>query len=109
MVQVTMGDLNAAVLDYSQAIQVNSKDAGVYINRAIAYAALDKPDAAISDYTAAIALEPNNARAYHGRAMARLNRKGAEGEIQSDLKMAADLYQKQGEGKQAKAILELIK
>jgi hypothetical protein len=41
--------------------------------------------------------------------MARLANKGSESEIQSDFKTAANLYQKQGDRTQARAVLSLIK
>jgi hypothetical protein len=41
--------------------------------------------------------------------VARIAQKGDESEIQADFKKAADLYQKQGDRKQATAVRELIK
>jgi tetratricopeptide (TPR) repeat protein len=51
-------DLNAAVADYTKAIEINPKFAAALLNRATALSAQGLADKAISDYSKLIALEP---------------------------------------------------
>jgi lipoprotein NlpI len=61
------GDNENAITDYSQAIQLNPKDAVTLNNRGSAYFAKGQSDRAIADYSQAIQLNPNNAVAFNNR------------------------------------------
>jgi tetratricopeptide (TPR) repeat protein len=61
------GELDEALSDWTAAIQLNPKYAGVYVDRAIVYSKKRNYKLAIGDSTAAIQLNPNNANAYHNR------------------------------------------
>ena len=58
-----------AILEYNQAISLNSSLVGAYINRGLAYAENPNPDydRAISDYSHSVELSPDNAIAYYNR------------------------------------------
>ena len=64
------GNYENAILEYSQAIALNSQNAISYRNRGAAYANLHEYARAASDYSNAIELEPNNELAYIGRGAA---------------------------------------
>ena len=56
---------------YTEAIQLDSKMAAAYSNRALVHLKLSQPEAAEADCTHALELEPNNAKALLRRATAR--------------------------------------
>ena len=64
------GNYENAILEYTQAIKLNSKNTIAYRNRGAAYANLHEYARAASDYSNAIELEPNNELAYIGRGAA---------------------------------------
>ena len=59
-----------AIRCYTQAIQINSKEASYYSNRAACYLSLKKFDKTIDDCNKALALDPNFAKAFRRRALA---------------------------------------
>ena len=61
------GNYNAAISDYSQAIELNPQNAIAYRNRGTAYANLKEYSRASNDFSKVIELEPNNYAAYIGR------------------------------------------
>ncbi|MBW4575010.1 MAG: tetratricopeptide repeat protein [Aphanothece sp. CMT-3BRIN-NPC111] len=61
------GDYQAAILDFDQAIQLNSGWAEAYYNRGLAYAKLEQYQKAIEDYTQAIEISDKWADAYNNR------------------------------------------
>ena len=63
------GQHQRAIADFSVAIELDPKLAGVHMNRALSYSERGEHDLAIEDYTAAIALAPKDAAAYQGRAV----------------------------------------
>ncbi len=70
---VDMGDVDAAIDDYTNAIRLDPKNAP-YRQRAECYDMISEQEKAIADYTAAIRLDPKDAtsyvqrgRIYHGR------------------------------------------
>jgi len=65
--KLNLGDKQAAIADYSQAIAINPKDATAYYNRGVAKSALGDMQSAIADYTQAIAINPKLAAAYNNR------------------------------------------
>ncbi|HEX3484039.1 MAG TPA: tetratricopeptide repeat protein, partial [Micropepsaceae bacterium] len=64
------GQLDQAILDYSQAIYLNSNFALAYSNRGAAYEALGRIELALQDYDKAIALAPDFRVAYNNRCYA---------------------------------------
>jgi tetratricopeptide (TPR) repeat protein len=65
-----LGQYQKAIDDYTKAIELNSKNAGAYYNRGIAYNDLGQYQKAIDDYTKAIELNPKDAGAYGNRGVA---------------------------------------
>lgn len=64
------GQLEAAIAEYSQAIELDPDHALAYNSRGIAYARQERWDAAIADYSKVIELDPNFAPAYGNRGVA---------------------------------------
>ncbi|MEW6615701.1 MAG: tetratricopeptide repeat protein [Thermodesulfobacteriota bacterium] len=65
-------DYQKAIIDYTEAIELDTKDAraGAYYSRGDAYSELGNYNQAIADYTRAIKLDPKFASAYAGRGFA---------------------------------------
>ena len=61
------GDFDRAIADYTQAIQLDPKNAVSYNNRGAAYGIKGDLDGAIADYARAIQLDPKDATAYNNR------------------------------------------
>ena len=61
------GDVDRAIADYTQAIQLDPKYAVAYNGRAFAYRVEGDEDRAIADYTQAIRLDPKLAVVYYNR------------------------------------------
>ena len=88
--RVRLGDLEGAVLDYTEAMRLAPNDAEFVFNRANAYAAGGNLPAALKDFTAATSLRPDYAQAFYNRGTVRAvagDRKGAV----EDWKFAAAL------------------
>lgn len=64
------GNYQSAISEYSQAIDLNTKNAIAYRNRGTAYANLQNYSYAARDYSRVIELDPSNASAYVGRGAA---------------------------------------
>jgi tetratricopeptide (TPR) repeat protein len=64
-----LGNKEAAIIDYNQAIALNPKSAEAYANRGNAKSDLGNKEAAIIDYNQAIALNPKYAKAYYNRGL----------------------------------------
>ena len=62
-----MGEFDAAIGDYSKAIELNAKEPTVYFSRALAYYNLKNFNLAIADYDKAIELDPQESTAYFNR------------------------------------------
>ncbi len=67
------GHYDDAIKDFSEAIQLNPKDADIYYNRGVAKDNLGDYNAAVADYDQAIKLNPEYAHAYCNRGNARDN------------------------------------
>jgi len=61
------GEVERAIEDYTQAIDLNPKFADAYIKRGLAYTKNGEFERAIADYTKAIELNPDYADAYYRR------------------------------------------
>ena len=63
-----MGDLEAAIADFTNAIKYDPDDATVYLNRALVSRAKQEFGKVVADFTDAIRLTPNDVHARHLRA-----------------------------------------
>ena len=63
-------NLDAAIANYTEAIELDPQDAAAYFNRGLAWYDQDDLDRAIADYTEAIKLAPQFALAYNNRGIA---------------------------------------
>jgi tetratricopeptide (TPR) repeat protein len=63
-----LGEYEAAVRDYDEAIRLNGEDVNAYYNRGASHFALEDYSVAIADYDAVIRLDPEFADAYSKRA-----------------------------------------
>src|SRR6476646_3080895 len=68
--QLDAGNYQGAIDNFTQALQLNPKDADAYYNRGYARHVLGKYQEAIADYTEAIRLKPDYGDAYGNRAYA---------------------------------------
>jgi hypothetical protein len=78
--RVRLGDVEGAVLDYTEAMRRAPADAEFVFNRANAYAAGGNLSEALKDYTVATHLRPDYAQAFYNRGTVRAvagDRKGA--------------------------------
>ncbi len=62
-----LGNLKAAIRDYTAAIELNGKDSDAFYNRGLVYARAGNYDAALKDFAIAIKLNPMSADAYCNR------------------------------------------
>jgi WD40 repeat protein len=65
--KLNQGNLDGAISDFNQAIQLNPDDGVAYYNRGVTYFEKGDLDRAISDFDRAIQLKPNLAEAYYNR------------------------------------------
>ncbi|MBA4451151.1 serine protease [Cylindrospermopsis raciborskii CS-506_D] len=75
------GDKQGAIVDYTQAIQINPNYADAYNNRGNARSELGDKQGAIVDYNQAIQINPNYAYAYNNRGNARSDLGDKQGAI----------------------------
>ena len=85
-----------AIADYTEAIRLDPNRVLAYNNRAIAKLNLRDYRGAYLDYNQVVRIVPNKAIAYNNRATARQGMGDCKGAI-ADLKMAAALFQLQGD------------
>jgi len=86
-------DFDRAIADYTQAIQLNPKDAKPHVNRGNVYSDKGDFDRAIADYSEAIQLDPKYAFAYLNRGLANLFT-GSLAKAVTDLNQASELEPK---------------
>jgi len=65
---ISRGEYDLAVNDYSKAIELNPKDTSVYLNRGLAHYNKKNYDLATADYDKAIELNPKDSMLYFNRA-----------------------------------------
>ena len=63
----TLKNYDAALADYTRALELDPNLAQAYNNRGTTYAILKNYDAALADYTRALELDPNYAQAFNNR------------------------------------------
>lgn len=68
--QFDLGNYQAAVEDYTAALEKDSSYVAAYFNRGLAYLELNQLKAAVDDYTKAIEINSNDADAYYQRGLA---------------------------------------
>jgi Tfp pilus assembly protein PilF len=84
------GELDKAIVAYSEAIRLDPEWADAYLFRGTVYAKKDDLDRAVADYTEAIRLNPKDAGAYNRRARA-YERKGKSVKAAADYSKAEQL------------------
>lgn len=67
-VYVQKGEYDLAILEYNRAIDINSKEASLYVKRGFAFFNKKNFDLALADYNKAIEIDPKEAKAYFYRA-----------------------------------------
>jgi len=110
--QEMMQNLDAAIKDYTQAIQVNENWGGlelpaVYVSRGNARDDNGDPEGALSDYSEALKLNKNYGLAYENRGITyiRLNKRS---EALQNLKQAAQSYKEQGLEREYNRVMQTI-
>lgn len=102
-----LGDPSGALVDYANALKYEKSDANIYYNRGLTYSRLKQYEKAMNDYDRAIAINPEYAPPYTGRAIIKHDVLGDKDGGLQDLKMAAELYQKQGNEAKSKEIMAI--
>lgn len=75
------GDLDGAILDYNQAIDLDPKDVKILYRRGLARQEKGDLDGAIADYTRVLGLDSNQADAYSNRAFVKQSKGDLDGAI----------------------------
>jgi len=88
------GDLDGAIADFSEAIELNPEDRDAYLKRARAKSAKEDLNGAIADFTRVIELDPRNYNAYDERANEKFLKNDLDGAL-ADYKCANELFAKQ--------------
>jgi tetratricopeptide (TPR) repeat protein len=84
------GQLDQAILDFTKALEINSRFGDAYYNRGLAYNKKGRYDLAISDLNKALEINPGLAEAYNSRGYAYQNKAQYDQAI-SDLNKALEL------------------
>ena len=84
------GDYDRAIADYTNAAEINPKDANPFYARGDAYDRIGVFDRAIADYTKAIELNPKDGDAYYSRGTVH-DRKGEDKRAMADYAKAIEL------------------
>jgi tetratricopeptide (TPR) repeat protein len=61
------GNYDAAIIDYSRAIEIDPNDSAFFYNRGLAYYKKGENEAAIDNYNKALEIDPNNVDAFNSR------------------------------------------
>ncbi len=102
-------DPQGALADYNQAIALNPKFAEAYYNRGNLKDDLNDLQGTLKDYDQAISLNPKFALAYHNRGRLKFRRLNDRPGAIADLRIAAQLYQSQGNTAKAQQILDALR
>ncbi|MFN5595247.1 MAG: tetratricopeptide repeat protein, partial [Aphanizomenon sp.] len=103
-----LGDKQAAIDDFTQAIKINPNYDKAYNNRGSVRDDLGDKQGAIDDYTLAIKFNPNLAQAYNNRGVVRKELGDKQGAI-DDFQQAANLFQQQGNTEGYQKVLEVLR
>ena len=95
IIRAQQGDFQAAVSDFTQSLSLKPNYAEAFYNRGMAYYSLENYPAAIADFTSALESQPNTAEIYGQRGLTH-HAMGNRRRAMSDLRLAADLFQAQG-------------
>ena len=106
-VKSALGNHEAAIADFDQAIYLKPDYVVAYCNRGIAKRKLEKYEEAIADYNQAIRLKSDHAEAYCNRGIAR-SYLGHKDEARDDFKVALDLAKKAGDDKLKAEVEQLL-
>jgi len=90
------GDLEGALADYNQAIQLDPELAVAYVNRGLVRRRLGDVQGALSDYNSAINLDPNMGEPFYNRGLIRRSNGDPQGAL-SDFRRAAAIYKERGQ------------
>ena len=105
-----LGDKQAAIQDYNQAIKINPNDALAYRNRGLDHYKLGDKQAAIQDFNQALKINPNFADAYLTRGVVYYEL-GDKQKAREDLQRAAQLFMAEGNTaayQRTRALLEVF-
>jgi len=103
-----LGNTQAAMADFNEAIRINPQDAKAYAVRGIARYKLGDKQGAIGDFNEVIKINPNDPRAYTVRGIARYDLGDKPGAI-ADLKTAVNLSVQQGNKKLYQDVSKLLR
>jgi tetratricopeptide (TPR) repeat protein len=101
-----IGDLRGSLLDFDAAIRNDPNYSAAYLKRGNAHSRLGDTQAAIADYTKAIGID-GDVDAYFNRGVTRYQTGSSEAAL-ADLRMAAELYRKQGDEQAYKRVQDAI-
>jgi tetratricopeptide (TPR) repeat protein len=101
-------EYKVAITDFEQAIKINPDSHYPYFGKGFAFYNLKLYQESVADFDKTIKIDPEYAHAYYWRGISKGFLGNKQGAI-SDLRVAADLYQKQGKPQQAKDALDIIK
>lgn len=108
LAQLELQDIEAAMADFSMAIQLDANDYRAYFNRGCACGRKGDNFGALRDFSKVIRLNPNNGMAYVNRGVARYQLGYYQGAI-ADLQTASNFFGNQGEKRAYKKALTLLK
>lgn len=98
-IKSSMGDKQAALIDYDKAVELNPNESSAYVMRGICKSDLGDNDGAIEDYNQAIQINPKDSSAYAMRACAKLDKGDLQGANQ-DLNETHRLFDEEENSKE---------
>ena len=85
------GDLEGAIQDFEQALQINPEFADAYYKRGLARFDLGDCQSAIADYSQALQVNPEHLDSYLGRSLAYLAQGNAQGSLEEAQQVSTGL------------------